>query len=101
MLTGTILKKLKTMSTENKVEYRVRKITIMKKMCPFCHGTGKHDQKFGPGQFKAVNCIHCTNGVAPIEHMTEISLIDALTELGIRFILPASMKYTNDTNLNE
>jgi len=79
------------MADETKVEYRVRKITTVKRFCPFCHGTGKHEKRVAPGQFEKVNCIHCTNGVAPIEHMTEISLVDALTELGIRFILPASM----------
>ena len=84
--------KIMTVKIETKIEYRVRKVTKVNKMCPFCRGVGKHEQKVAPGQFKSVPCIHCTNGVAPIEHMTEISLIDALTELGIRFILPDSMR---------
>jgi len=80
------------MSAENKVDYRVRKITITNKTCPVCRGTGKREQKIANGDFKSSSCIHCKNGITIIEHMTEISLIDALTELGIRFILPASMK---------
>jgi hypothetical protein len=35
------------------------------------------------GIFKIVECQHCKKGVAEIEHMTEISLKDALNELGI------------------
>lgn len=71
------------MANETKTAYRVRKVTIQNKMCPSCRGTGKKEQKVTPGQFKTVNCIHCTNGIAPIEHMTEIDLKDALNEMGI------------------
>lgn len=77
---------------EGKIDYRVKQVTIINKMCPVCRGTGKVERKLSPGNFKSENCIHCTNGVARIEHMTDISLVDALTELGIRFILPAAMK---------
>jgi hypothetical protein len=69
--------------TETKAEYRVKKVTVMRKMCPSCRGTGKREFKIPGGGFKAENCIHCTNGVAPIEYITEITLKEALNEMGI------------------
>lgn len=71
------------MAEKHKIEYRVRKVTLMNKMCPSCRGTGKKEQKIAPGQFKTVNCTHCINGKAQIEHITEISLAAALNEMGI------------------
>lgn len=66
----------------------------MRKMCTSCGGTGKCERKI-QGVFQSFPCISCTNGVAIIEHQTECTLIEALTDLGIRFVLPASMKSEN------
>lgn len=74
-----------------KVEYRVRKITIIRKQCPICRGTGKRDVKF-TDVFKTIVCQHCKNGVAEIEHMTEISLRDALTEIGMYSLIRNTVK---------
>lgn len=79
------------MSELSKIEYRVKKVTFARKQCTICGGTGKREQKIN-GMFKQVPCCHCINGITKIEHITEIDLLDALTELGIRFVLPASMK---------
>lgn len=83
------------MADNQKIKYNVKKVTEMRKMCSACGGTGKIERRFGVGQFKTENCLHCTNGVAIMEHHTEISLIEALTELGIRFVLPENMKPKN------
>jgi len=74
-----------------KVVYRVRKITIIHKQCPICHGTGKREVKF-TGIFKTIDCQHCKKGVAEIEHMTEISLRDALNEIGIYNLIRNTVK---------
>lgn len=74
-----------------KVVYRVRKITIIRKQCPICHGTGKREVKFS-GIFKTIDCQHCKKGVAEIEHMTEISLRDALTEIGMYNLIRNTVK---------
>lgn len=79
------------MAHEQKIEFRVKKVTLMRKQCTICGGTGKREQRIN-GLFKQVPCCHCINGISKIEHMTDVSLIEALTELGIRFVLPASMK---------
>lgn len=82
------------MVDEIKTEFRVKKVTYMRKQCTNCGGTGKREQKIN-GIFKQVPCSWCQNGIAKVEHMTDVSLLDALTELGIRFILPASMNPNN------
>lgn len=64
----------------------------MRKMCPSCRGTGKREQKITGGGFKSENCIHCTNGVAPIEHITEITLKEALNEMGIYSLIKNTVK---------
>lgn len=80
------------MDQNNRIEYRVKKITIMRKMCPSCRGTGKIERKIAGGGFKTDSCIHCTNGVAPIEHQTEITLKEALNEIGIYKMIENTVK---------
>jgi hypothetical protein len=72
--------------SKEKIQYRVRKVTIIYKQCPICHGVGKREVKFS-GIFKMIDCQHCKNGVAEIEHLTEISLKDAMNELGIHNLI--------------
>lgn len=76
---------------DQKVSFTVKRVTKGRKMCETCRGTGKKEMKIN-GLFKQVPCSWCQNGVTTVEHMTEVDLIDALTELGIKFVLPASMK---------
>lgn len=80
-----------------KVEYRVRKITREVRFCPVCGGKKTVEINLGQHQHKTVTCSTCTGtGVYYFERPDEISLVEALTELGIRFILPASMKPTSE-----
>ena len=76
---------------DQKVSFTVKRVTKGRKMCEVCGGTGKKEMKIN-GLFKQVPCSWCQNGVTTVEHMTEVDLIVALTELGIKFVLPASMK---------
>jgi len=78
-------------------EFRVKKITYETRLCPTCLGKRTRDINIGSGQRKTVNCSTCQgSGLYKDERETDVSLIEALTELGIRFILPASMKPTNE-----
>ena len=70
------------MADEIKTEFRVKKVTYMRKQCTNCGGTGKREQKIN-GIFKQVPCSWCQNGIAKIEHMTDVSLTEALNEIGI------------------
>ncbi len=62
----------------NRVEFRIKRVTFYRKQCPMCGGTGKRSQGY-----KEVPCGSCRNGVAEHEHHTEVSLLDALLELGL------------------
>jgi hypothetical protein len=84
------------MPRQTEIRYTVKKLTIGHKMCTTCGGTGKIEVKVVGGAFKNQPCAWCLNGVAKIEHITEIDLVQALTELGIRFVLPQSMKPKTD-----
>jgi len=78
-------------------EYRVKKITYESRLCPTCLGKRTRDINLGNNQRKTVNCSTCQgSGLYKDERETDVSLIEALTELGIRFILPASMKPTDE-----
>jgi hypothetical protein len=80
------------MTETSKIEYRVKKVTITRKTCPSCRGTGKRESKLPGGGFKTENCIHCINGVAPMEHITEITLKEALNEMGIYKLIENTVK---------
>ena len=61
----------------NKVEYRVTQVTYARKMCTACGGTGFTDKE------RRRACNYCRNGIATIEHQTDINLLDALHNLGL------------------
>lgn len=76
-----------------KPEYRIKKITFETRLCPTCLGKRTREINLGNNQRKTVNCSTCHGtGLYKDERETDVSLIEALTELGIRFILPDSMK---------
>lgn len=57
------------------VQYLVKKRTEQHRQCTSCVGTGL--------QYNGRKCIQCVNGVAVQWHETEMSLIEALAELGL------------------
>jgi len=68
-------------------------------MCTSCQGTGKREFKIPGGGFKTENCIHCISGVAKMEHHTEITLTEALNEMGIyKMIKNTINEILNETN---
>lgn len=78
------------------IDYKLRKVTKVRRMCPSCNGTGKREINLGNKQYKTINCSTCDGrGVYDFEHHTDATLIEALTELGIRFVLPANLKPEN------
>jgi DnaJ-class molecular chaperone len=63
---------------EKRTEYILKKVTYSSVMCKVCGGTGTIQN--------GRKCIECKQGVALIQHQTEIGLIEALNEL--RLIKP-------------
>lgn len=62
--------------------YLVTKETTATRQCPDCGGTGHIRRQFAGAQMKVV-CTGCKgSGVKKITHRTEVSLEEALMELG-------------------
>jgi reverse gyrase len=70
------------------VVYTVNKVTKARRMCPVCGGTARREVNMG-GYHKEVACTSCLNGVTTIEHLTQVDLTEALTEIGL---LPQPLK---------
>ena len=65
-------------------EYKVTQVKTATRQCATCGGTGQTIRRNAAGTFKSVcTASGCRNGKYTIEHRTEISLIDALKELGL------------------
>ena len=67
----------------DKVLYRVKKVTFIRKQCRVCGGSGKRNNKSG----SAENFYNCKQGVETVEHQTDISLRTALLEIGIENLI--------------
>ena len=85
-------KKARAMSDDitDKVLYRVKKVTFIRKQCRVCGGSGKRNNKSG----SAENCLNCLNGVETVEHMTEVSLRTAILEIGIENLIKKTVAET-------
>lgn len=68
----------------NKVEYRVKRVTIAIRQCQSCGGVGSREYGYAGRKFrKPCTAAGCQNGNIKIEHETEISLVEALKEIGL------------------
>jgi hypothetical protein len=61
-----------------KPQFFVKKTTVHHRQCTTCRGSGKVTRSGREGK-----CIDCVEGVAEITHMTEVTLMEALYELGL------------------
>ena len=56
------------------VRYEVSKVTTVRRMCPCCNGTKV---------YRGRKCGNCIDGIAEHTQTTGVSLIEALTDLGL------------------
>lgn len=64
------------------VNFKVSRYETVARRCDKCGGVGHTIKKNANGTFKT-NCPHCIEGRYTYEHKTEVSLLEALKELGL------------------
>ena len=64
------------------VEFKVLKYETVTRFCAQCGGVGHRFKKTASGTFKNP-CPHCMDGKYTVEKRTEVTLLEALKEIGL------------------
>lgn len=64
-------------------EYKVSKLENVTRLCGICGGLGYKLKANTTGQKFKANCPHCIEGRYTYENRTEVTLLEALKDLGL------------------